>query len=69
MLFDTMLQRLAGTVFVDVCFGGQDIADQLMQRGLLKQRSLTRMSLGQQIIRTSDMVFAIAARSLGERSN
>jgi len=59
-----MLQRLAGAVF-DVCQVGKDTEGQLLQRGFARQRSLTRMSLGQQIVPTSDMVFAIAGPELG----
>jgi GNAT superfamily N-acetyltransferase len=64
-LLDCMLQRLAGAVFVDICLGGEDMVSQLIGRGFAKQRGLTQMSLGQPIIRRSDMVFAIAGPELG----
>jgi len=64
-LLDAMVQRLAGAVFVDICLGSEDTVSQLMGRGFVKQRGLTQMSLGQRIIRRSDMVFAIAGPELG----
>jgi len=64
-LLDSMLQRLAGAVFVDLCLGGKDMVSRLRERGFVKQRSLTQMSLGQPIMRRSDMVFAIAGPELG----
>jgi hypothetical protein len=64
-LLDSMLQRLAGAVFVDVCHCGKDVGGQLVRRGFARQRNLTRMSLRQQIDPTSDMVFAIAGPELG----
>ena len=44
ILLDCLLQRLAGTVFLDVRITA-DIADSLTERGFAKQRVLTRMSL------------------------
>jgi Acetyltransferase (GNAT) domain len=64
-LLDSLLQRLAGAIFVDICLGGEDMVSQLIRRRFVKQRSLTQMSLGQPIIRRSDMVFAIAGPELG----
>jgi len=64
-LLDSMLQHLAGAVFIDIYLGSEDMVSQLMGRGFVKQRSLTQMSLGQPIIRSSDRVFAIAGPELG----
>jgi len=64
-LLDSMLQRLAGAVFVDICLGGEDMVSPLIGRGFVRQRGLTQMSLGQPIMRRSDMVFAIAGPELG----
>ena len=64
-LLEAMLQRLAGAVFVDICLGGEDMVSPLIGRGFVRQRGLTQMSLGQPIMRRSDIVFAIAGPELG----
>lgn len=64
ILLDSLLQRLAGAVFVDVRITG-DIPDSLAERGFAKQRGLTRMSFGKTMAATSECVFAIAGPELG----
>jgi GNAT superfamily N-acetyltransferase len=64
-LLDSILRRLAGEVFLDVRIGTADIVVSLIERGFVKQRNLTRMSLGQQTTAPSGLVFAIAGPELG----
>jgi GNAT superfamily N-acetyltransferase len=64
-LFDSLLESLAEEVFVDICVRNADFVASLVKRGFAKQRSLTRMTLGQPSLSMSDMVFAIAGPELG----
>lgn len=64
-LLDSLLERLAGEVFLDICLHSTDFVASLVQRGFAKQRCLTRMVLAPQSIPTSPMVFSIAGPELG----
>jgi GNAT superfamily N-acetyltransferase len=64
-LVDGLLQQLAGPVFVDVANGARGREELMTQRGFVRQRCLTQMSLGHQTTRTPEMVFAIAGPELG----
>ncbi len=64
-LLDRVLARLPGQVFLDVWIGGSDSRSEWVRRGFVKQRAMTRMSLGRQTAAVSDLVFAIAGPELG----
>jgi ribosomal protein S18 acetylase RimI-like enzyme len=66
-LFDGMLDQLAGEkVYVDFHTGFRLNSEALAERGFTKQRTLTRMSYGQESkAGTSKLIFAIAGPELG----
>lgn len=65
ILIDDILERLAGQAFIDVPVGRPVVAERLVARGFTVQRTLTRMSLNEQPMQTSDLIFAIAGPELG----
>jgi GNAT superfamily N-acetyltransferase len=64
-LLDSLLERLAGDVVLDIGAGRSGIVEAIVDRGFAKQRDLTRMSLGRETARASHLVFAIAGPELG----
>jgi len=66
LLLDSLLARLAGTIYLDIRAGCVEIGNALVQRGFVRQRALTRMSLrAQRPTGEPDLVFASAGPELG----